>query len=303
MVWLLLLLSIIKHVFAQTSLTTSVMVGVAQLQFEGYTCSGCLVTFVENSSTIGSAYANSSGFFSKNFDSMLPGVHDVGIYATDPQGAVSDTITYSQAVTVGNILTLSNIILPPTISSSATSVEQGQSIVVSGYGPPGQTIALSVEGGGLSVTLTSDTSGYWTYTFSGISLAPGNYGFKAQAQYSGGYLSETTLPLSFTISTVSITPTPLPGPTATAAPVQTVTLNVGPLTLKVPLLSQVNKVLAPFFRLFALGNDGKYSSDQFVSVLKKWVDYWRKGEQTTCDLNIDKYCDIYDFSILLFHMT
>lgn len=64
----------------------------------------------------------------------------------------------------------------------------------------------------------------------------------------------------------------------------------------------------PFLEIFDLNGNGKIDSNEFVSSVKLWGEYWKmyrvqqeELDNLICDLNEDGKCDIVDLSILMYH--
>ncbi len=68
--------------------------------------------------------------------------------------------------TINKDLTYSDIFLPPTIGLSKKQINAGQDGVIFGYSMPGATVSLDIEG--KIVTVTADSTGYYTYTYKNV---------------------------------------------------------------------------------------------------------------------------------------
>ncbi len=69
-------------------------------------------------------------------------------------------------------------------------------------------------------------------------------------------------------------------------------------------------LLPSFLRIYDVNRDGILTSDEFLTLIPVWVGSWREyliAEDVSespiekCDLNRDRKCDLFDFSILLYY--
>src|SRR4030042_234106 len=208
--WLILLLPLLlffpHHLScAQTELTVSINVGDTILTLSGKTSPNASVTVIESGSVVGTTTADASGSFSKSLLAQTPGIHNISIYATDTNGVTTSTVTYSVSLASLVETTLSNIVLPPTINLSDTGIAKGETVDIYGYGVVSSTISLSITGQTV-VNTTSDSSGYWKYTFDTDNLTiDSTYSVYVKASTTTGYQSEVSKTLSFKIQTAPTT--------------------------------------------------------------------------------------------------
>jgi len=289
---------------AQTELTVSIGVGDTILTLSGKTSLNASVTVIEGSSVVGTTTADSQGNFSKSLLAQTPGIHNIGIYSTDTTGVTTSTVTYSVSLTSLVETTLSNIILPPTISLSGTGIAKGDNVDIYGYGAVSSTVSLLITGQ-TAVNTTSDSSGYWKYTFETGSLTVGStYDAYAKITTPAGYQSESSETKSFSINAApTATPGPTtPGPTATSTPVP-----AKKIVCLLPLLIRI---------LYDPNNNCRIEKEEIFTVVKTWTEFWSgfikevyavglegeaKGFQN-CDFNRDDACNLIDLSILLFYI-
>lgn len=288
-----------------TNMSVELTVGETTLVLNGYTCPGCLVNIYENNAIIGNTTANSLGVFSKTITALTDGVHTVGLKARDSLNNTSSLVEYSVALTLGSITTINNIVMPPTVVIPTTTVLVGSTLSSSGYSAPSASVLMYILSLGIGTTITTDNNGYWSGYIDTSSISPGSYNLQFKTVISGGLSGEWSGSYPITVSPLpTATPTPLatatpgsgptntPGPAATATP--TPVLNLGPIKIYLPTETNL-----PFFELFKTNKEKGFSLDKLLIVAKSWVEFWRTDKVTICDLNVDRYCDIYDFSILM----
>jgi len=56
--------------------------------------------------------------------------------------------------------------------------------------------------------------------------------------------------------------------------------------------------------LFDVNNNGKIEMDEVYEAISFWVEAWRKEttEKASCDINLDRDCNLVDISILLYYV-
>lgn len=300
--WLILLLPLLlffpRHLScAQTELTVSINVGDTILTLSGKTSPNASVTVIESGSVVGTTTADASGNFSKSLLAQTPGIHNIGIYATDAKGVTTSTVTYSVSLASLVETTLSNIVLPPTINLSGTGIAKGETVDIYGYGVVSSTISLLITGQTM-VNTTSDSSGYWKYSFGTGNLTVGStYDVYAKVTTTVGYQSESSKTLSFKIQTA---PTATPAPTATSTPTSEVTATPSPVPTP-------RSVIPLVVAVFDIDGSGRIEVTEVFEAVKGWVEEWRgvlkeEKELKKCDINRDQRCNLIDLSILLYYV-
>lgn len=287
--WLSLFLTLLIVVFpprasAQTSLTVSMTVSDTTLLISGKTSPEALVTFVENSATIGSTTAFADGFFSKRFTAQTPGIHSFGIYTKDKAGVASATVNFSLSLTVKAETALSNLILPPTILLDKSTVTKGEAVKISGMTAPSSTVAIFVFETRIASVTSSATNGTWSYSLDTNSLSLGDQRIYAKTTTTEGYQSQTS---------------------------QTLTLKVNPAAELPPAWWSLPPLLPRLVATYDLDGDGRLDFSEMGALIKAWVEDWRQwlaritsptGGAISCDLNADGICNLIDFSILLYYI-
>ncbi len=286
---------------AQTSLTVSMTVGDTSLLISGKTSPEALVTFTENDSVLGTTSALSDGTFSKRFTAQTAGLHQIKIYAKDSAGVTSSTVTQSLSLTGQTETSLSNVILPPTISLDKSTVAQGETVTVSGRTAPAATVAIFVFETRIANVTSSAANGAWSYSLDTSSISLGDQRIYAKTTTTEGYQSQTSQTLTLKINqptTVTATPTP---------------------TAEAPAFAALPAPLRLLLSAFDLDGSGRIEAGEIFGAVKAWVEDWRQvlhdelkalaegkilspEEERKCDLNADRRCNLLDFSVLLYYI-
>lgn len=307
--------------FAQTELTVTINVGDTILTLSGKTSPSAQVTIVESGAVVGTTTADSAGNFSKSLLAQTPGVHSIGIYSADTNGFSTSTVTYSVSLTVTQETTLSNIILPPTISLSASEIAKGNSLGISGLAVPSSTITLFISSNTVTKTTTSDSNGAWSYSFGTGDLDQGDHSVYAKVTTTAGYQSEPSKTITFKVNPpVSASP----AAAASTAPVSSLApTSPSPTSIFTPLLARLlpaplQEVIPAIVAIFDLDGSGRIELTEVFGAVKAWVEDWRvflteeiaaleegrlpSKEIKKCDLNRDQRCNLVDLSILLYYV-
>lgn len=302
-----------SSVLAQTELTVSIGVGDTILTMEGFTSPNSQVTIKEGGAVVGTTMAGSSGSFSKSLLSQTPGMHTVSIYSTDENGLATATVTYSVSLTAFVETTLSNIILPSTVSVSQTKIRQGSVLGVTGQTVPFATVNVFVLGTDLTANTTAGADGIWSCSLNTVSLSVGNHSLYVIVTTEAGYQSESSETAAFEIELVpTATPTSTPTPAATSAqsaaaatatplPVASLTPTSTPTPTSAPTPTSILPSLVSFFDI---NQSGRIELAEVFDAVKIWVTIWRKKspEEMNCDLNGDAKCNLVDLSVLLYYV-
>ncbi|MCL5006974.1 MAG: dockerin type I domain-containing protein, partial [Patescibacteria group bacterium] len=104
-----------------------------------------------------------TGSFQVNFVSGLPaGDRAFGVTAIDPQGRSTQAVVYWIKVkNQANVLDIKNILLPPTVGFSQSTVTKGGKLIITGYAVPNSVLQLEVDGKPISQQTIADSSGFY----------------------------------------------------------------------------------------------------------------------------------------------
>lgn len=306
-------------------LSVTIRVGSTTLTFSGKTSPSAQVTFMESGAVVGTTQADTNGDFSKSLIYFIEGTYTISIYSTDSSNRTTSTVSYSRTLTLGQDTTVSNVVLPPTINLSSSSVTAGDSLTISGETALSSTIDLTFSNSGTGST-SPNAVGSWQYSYDTSGLSAGSYSVYAKTTV-GGYQSEASETKTFTVSAVP-TPTPTPTPTATLTPTPTTggptntptpgptsTPGPGPTSTPAPaatatptsvgfLQKILTKVIPANLRIFDINNSGTIELAELYEAVEKWVGLWREKPQSiACDLNNNSKCNLVDFSILVYYVN
>lgn len=103
--------------------------------------------------------------------------------------------------------------------------------------------------------------------------------------------------------TPSPTPTSVPGPTSTPGPEPTGTPAPSP-TEGLDLTTRFLRRLPNFLTHLDLNRDGRITIDEIFGSAKLWAEATRSSNigNPDCDLNNDGFCNLVDFSILMYYV-
>lgn len=263
------------------SLSISLVVGTTEVILSGYTSPLSQVVVKEDGSVIGTTTSDSLGNWSKTISVAIPSLHTYELYVTDASSRISKTISYNLNVAGNTTTTISNIVLPPTLSQSTTTI--------TGSGYPTATITLTSSSGDSYTTIIPGT-GNWQIDLS--SVLGGPYTLTA-TQSVGSYISLESTTLSFTGSTPTPSSTPNSSSSSTSISSPQPSTSIPPTIT--PTTSPSPKT--PFFvPLYDNNQDGKLALSELFEVLKNWL-----TRHLPCDLNKDSKCNLIDLSILLYY--
>lgn len=283
----------LPKVLAQTPLTISFRVGETVLTLEGKTSPNSQVTFIENSAVVGTTASDSSGDFSKDIISEQAGLRAISYYATDVNNDTTQTVTLSVSVPEKSSVTVSSIIIPPTINLSATTVSQDETLTISGTGVPNSAVTLFFFDSTTSRNVTSSENGSWTLTLNGSIFAGGTHRVYAILTTADSYQSENSEIKSFIIEGEGDDGDEDDGDEDEDAGEQVTTT---------PSITSIICGLPNFISKFDFNENCKFDLiKEFILGAKEWVELW-KGETLECDLSLDGRCNLVDFSIVLYYV-
>lgn len=220
-----------------------------------------------------SIQAKPDGTFSVFVDALERGTYTFLTYAEDSKG--KKTATYSSTLTLesGTNNTISNIVLPPSVTTPKDTIEIGETIALSGETAPGSTVEVYIQpqvpGQGLGsakkfIATSTEASatergGLWSLDADTAGLTKGTYRIRARTIKS-------------------------PQAESTYSTALLVGVGEGP-TPDTSMAADINK-------------DGKVNLVDFSIMLTSWG-----GVNPDVDINADGVINLSDFSIMLFNWT
>lgn len=110
--------------------------------FTGLAPASSVVTVKDNGVVAGNTTTNPGGIFSKTIIST-PGLHDFTLFLTDTSGRTTPETSYLGVNLPFYIDTpINNILLPPTIDISKSTIYNGETVAIIGQGSPGSTLHI-----------------------------------------------------------------------------------------------------------------------------------------------------------------
>ncbi len=164
--------------------------GDARVVISGYAYPSSEVGILVDGKFFDTTKAGGTGAYSITLDQIARGVYTFGVYASGPDKTRSSTFSTSFTVTGGRTSALSNVNVAPSILVSPDPVNPGQTLTVSGYALPNATV--SIQNGKLrstitkDVTVTSNTSGFWTTTIDTTGFSVGTYQIRTKSAQADG---------------------------------------------------------------------------------------------------------------------
>lgn len=174
------------------------------VNFQGYAYPQASVNIYQNGTKVAETTANSSAEFSTLINDLSAGNYTFGVQATDQNGVVSSIANFSLSVSRGQIITISNIFLGPTIAINKSLLYEGQTLTISGASISQETITVSVQptsdsSNNTNYYLESDSRGNWSKEIVHSDLEPGAYTVKAKGCITEDNCSYDSYSLFFTV--------------------------------------------------------------------------------------------------------
>ncbi|MBP9702468.1 hypothetical protein KBD69_02170 [Candidatus Woesebacteria bacterium] len=261
------------------SLTVSLVVGVTEVVFSGYTSPSSQIVIKEDGSVVGTTTSDSSGLWTKTVSVAVPTTHTYELYATDASSIASATISYSLSVAGGTTTSISNIVMPPTVILSGTTL--------SGQSYPGSSLTATSDLGD-TLTLTVPGSGMWsTDLTTWLTGGPHNISVVTTV---GSFISLSSTSLTYTTPAPSPSPTTTPNSSSSLSP--TPTSSPSPSPSSAPTSTPIPYAI----EIYDQNQDGRLGLGELISVITSWL-----KQHLPCDLNRDTRCDLIDLSILLYY--
>jgi hypothetical protein len=180
------------------------------VQVIGMAYPNAVVNILRNSVIVGSTTADLTGAFTITLQNQPSGSQTYSLYAVDVTGRRSPNIAYEQIVAANVTTSITGVLLPPTIAQSHLSVTPDTPINFFGYTAPNVPVTLTIAGPvNLTVQVTSDSAGYYSYALNSAGVPKGGYTIYARALVQGQF-TPNSYALNFTIGDEIIEP-PQPG--------------------------------------------------------------------------------------------
>lgn len=238
------------------------------VNFSGMAYPYSKVTILQDGIQVLTTTADPTAHFSAALSNLPQGSYNFSIYTEDQNGLHSVSFSFPVYITTGNIVTIGDIVLAPTISVGKSEVKKGDVEPIFGFAAPNSQVTITVHSDTQhDVTATTSPTGVYLYNFDTSPLEYGGHNAQSRAVLANKISAETD-PVSFIVSSA----------TKIATPPTTCSKLVGDLNC-----------------------DGKVNLVDF-SILAYW---YKKGTlpPANIDLNHDNKINLVDFSILAYHWT
>ncbi len=174
---------------------------VGTLIISGLTSPGMFLTFIEGGNIIGSNLASEDGTFTNSFPGLPSGEHTIVIYGSDLDNHITPGVYLENLFMVTQTtVSVSNVLIPPTISIDKEEIQQGETINVLGRGAPDHTSIVFTEPPLQSHEALTDSSGIYQYSIEDtIDFEYGDHKVYALLQNELGAQSRQSIMLFFRV--------------------------------------------------------------------------------------------------------
>jgi|SRR5581483_6478219 len=232
------------------------------------------ITLLKDGAKIATVQADANGDWQAE-SPVVGGVYVFGMYAVDKNGNRSVTTSFTANAIPGQEMTLSDIVLAPTIGADKSEVKSGNNIQFSGFGYPQSQVNIVVNSAVTIIDKTSsDNLGFWSYTLNSRPLEVGSHTSKSQ-MVTGDIKSAFSESLAFQVGDKDVPFGQVAGETSAAGPACSLRGD--------------------------LNGDGKVNIVDFSILLYFWN---QKNPKNPCaDIGRFGTVDIRDLSIMLYWWT
>lgn len=175
------------------------VISYATVVFEGRAYPGAFLTLLKNNKVAATFTAKSSGLFTKKLTGIAGGIYSFGIFAEDTEGRKSVTLGFTISILGGKTTTVSGIFLSPTISLSATQVEIGESVNISGQVFPESKVNIFISSKEMVKETKASRQGKWNYLLNTNALEISEHEVKSMALFGEGEQSLFSQTLYFLV--------------------------------------------------------------------------------------------------------
>jgi hypothetical protein len=173
----------------------------SNLIFSGLAAPNSKVSLIQDFSLVGNVDSDEFGRFSMSVPGGSSNTSNFVLFYTDPTGLKSNPQTF--IVQAGQTANYQNILLPPTITGSHSSIKKGSFIYISGYSAPLASISLSFMPNSPSLETQTNATGYYTFKVATDNLSLGIQEVKTFIAYQG-FLSQASFSFKFLVGAKSV---------------------------------------------------------------------------------------------------
>lgn len=145
---------------------------------------------------------SSDGDFYASYIGIIPNVYNYSLIIEDKNGRISQAKSYNLDV-YANFLNMKDILAPPTLSLLKTAVTKDDSLNISGYASPGNTIEFEIDNRIISGEIKAGEDGKYQVAINTLGLNFGNHQLRARQFDSSLKISDFSPIVSFTASKIS----------------------------------------------------------------------------------------------------
>ncbi len=149
------------------------------------------ITIFRGGVVAASIKAGANAKFQAELGSVPVGSSTISLNSQDPNGRKSLTISFVVNVSKDTTITLSDVLLPPTIDISATQLARGDTLRIFGQAQPISEVSVHVFSDEIINKVVADSDGAYTLSFNTKPLADDSHTTKSRA-----VLSEVVSPFS-----------------------------------------------------------------------------------------------------------
>lgn len=172
--------------------------------FSGKAYPSAVIKILKDGQIAATTSTDSKGDFETTLSNLIVGTYSFGVYAYDVNNIKSKTITFRKEVSKDEVGTISNIILPPTLSIKKDPVQEGETYFFGHAAPSSKiTIELSSNGGNWTLDAKAGRSGYYSYRLETKDYDSNDYQVSAKAKF-GNLESEGSESVYFQIANETI---------------------------------------------------------------------------------------------------
>ena len=160
------------------------------------------VTFYVDSVSKASVKAGANAQFQATITNISVGSHTVGLNSQDPNGRKSLTISFVVTVTSGTTVTLSDVLLPPTIDISAFQLARGDVLKIFGQAQPSADVDIRVYSSEIINKVSANSDGAYDFDFDTRPIAEDYHTTKSRALITQGATPFSSV-LQFVVGKIS----------------------------------------------------------------------------------------------------
>jgi hypothetical protein len=147
-----------------------------------------------------SSVSSPNGSFDVSFSGVIPGAVSYGLVVTDSEGNGSQIKVYNLELAEMDTVSVTDILIPPTISFLRGAVARGDNLVITGFGVPQSSIRLFVDGIQRSESGKTDDSGRYRIVLNTVNIALGSHEFRVKESTPQGMESDFSIRRSAVVS-------------------------------------------------------------------------------------------------------